>query len=198
MARVSRLLLAALGAVICAGASAGNLAIPSVAYGLLPSNSQQDPAIVTALPPGMSNLDPAALVYFVRWLQCSSLVQWCTPSEVYSRCTYEPKGTWFRGALFINAPQAWPYCSECPVFAIAARLRVLTRVRYPFRLSQCRSWKLSTTAATLRPSRRTRARSTPSPRPWASRCRASWATRRRRLRRCLRGPARRARGLSAC
>ena len=80
MARVSRLLLTALGAVLCAGVSAGNLAIPFVAYGLLPSNSQQDPAIVTALPPGMSNLDPAALVYFVRWLQCSSLVQWCTPS----------------------------------------------------------------------------------------------------------------------
>ena len=110
MAPVTRLLLAALGAVLCAGASAGNLAIPGIAYGLLPSNSQQDPAIVTALPPGMSNLDPAALVYFVRWLQCSSLVQWCTPSEVYSKCTYEPKGTWFRGALFINAPQSWPYC----------------------------------------------------------------------------------------
>ena len=132
MAPVSRLLLAALGAALCAGAAAGNLAIPWVAYGLLPSNSQQDPAIVTALPPGMSNLDPAALVYFVRWLQCSSLVQvrrlrctahlssrasdvrsrrqWCTPSEVYSKCTYEPKGTWFRGALFINAPQSWPYC----------------------------------------------------------------------------------------
>jgi len=29
---------------------------------------------------------------------------------VYSRCTYEPKGTWFRGTLFINAPQSWPYC----------------------------------------------------------------------------------------
>ena len=71
MAPVSRLLLAALGAVLCADASAGNLAIPVVAYGLLPSNSGQDPAIVTALPPGMSNLDPAALVYFVRWLQCS-------------------------------------------------------------------------------------------------------------------------------
>ena len=110
MAPNSRLLLATLCAALCAGASAGNLAIPSVAYGLLPSNSQQDPAIVTALPPGMSNLDPAALVYFVRWLQCSSLVQWCTPSEVYSRCTYEPKGTWFRGTLFINAPQSWPYC----------------------------------------------------------------------------------------
>ena len=83
MAPAARLLLAALGAALCAVASAGNLAIPWVAYGLLPSNSNQDPAIVTALPPGMSNLDPAALVYFVRWLQCSSLVQWCTPSEVY-------------------------------------------------------------------------------------------------------------------
>jgi hypothetical protein len=99
--------------------------------GLLPSNSQQDPEIVTALPPGMSNLDPAALGYFVRWLQCSSLVQarapfrflvfhplmrcslrpqWCTPSEVYSKCTYEPQASWFRGALFINAPRSWPYC----------------------------------------------------------------------------------------
>jgi hypothetical protein len=81
-------------------------------------------------------------VYAVR-LQCSSLVQWCTPTEVrptrtrrasahnntdemcdsscssllrarvcsqvYSKCTYEPKGTWFRGTLFINAPQSWPY-----------------------------------------------------------------------------------------
>jgi hypothetical protein len=31
---------------------------------------------------------------------------------------------------------------ECPVFAIAARLRVLTRVRYPFCLSQRLSWRL--------------------------------------------------------
>jgi hypothetical protein len=57
-------------------------------------------------------------------LQCSSLTQWCTPTEaraasalrsllldarlthlacsqVYEKCTYEPKGTWFRGTLFI-------------------------------------------------------------------------------------------------
>jgi hypothetical protein len=43
------------------------------------------------------------------------------------RVTYLGGG---RAELFLSA-------SECPVFAIAARLRVLTRVRCPFRLSQC-------------------------------------------------------------
>ena len=62
-----RLLLAALAAASVACASADNIAIPWVFYGLLPSNSQQDPNIVTHLPPGMSFLGPDAIGYFVRW-----------------------------------------------------------------------------------------------------------------------------------
>ncbi len=59
---------------------------------------------------------PCANSYFIRWLQCSTLTAWCTPTEVYSRCTYEPKGTWFRGFIGypvlgqINAPNSWAYC----------------------------------------------------------------------------------------
>jgi putative endopeptidase len=41
------------------------------------------------------------------------------------------RSRWFMAPQVVNA-----YYSECPVFAIAARLRVLTRVRYP---SACRS-----------------------------------------------------------
>ena len=37
--------------------------------------------------------------YFTRWLQCSALTAWCTPTEVYSLCTYEPSGSWYKGAL---------------------------------------------------------------------------------------------------
>ena len=37
-------------------------------------------------------------------------MQWCTPEEVYAKCTYEPKGSWYRASMFINAPLDWPYC----------------------------------------------------------------------------------------
>jgi len=48
--------------------------------------------------------------------------------------------TWFLGARYGCAGVEGLDCSpesECPVFAIAAHLRVLTRVRYPFCVSQC-------------------------------------------------------------
>ena len=55
-----------------------------------------------------------------RRLQCSSLVQWCTPTEVYARCTYEPKGSWFRGFLPINAPQSWSCVPHASVLTFGA------------------------------------------------------------------------------
>ena len=67
MARAGRLLFATLAAAACASTSAANLAIPGWALGLLPSNSHQDPKYVTALPPGLTPLDPGAVIYFVRW-----------------------------------------------------------------------------------------------------------------------------------
>ena len=45
------------------------------------------------------------------YLRCSTLVRSCTPAEVLRRCTYEPRGSWFRERRSrSNAPLDWPYC----------------------------------------------------------------------------------------
>lgn len=49
------------------------------------------------LPDGVRRNTPAADRYWTKWLQCSTLVVWCTPEEVACGCTYEPTGTWYRG-----------------------------------------------------------------------------------------------------
>ncbi len=38
------------------------------------------------LPPGVRRGTPAADAYFRRWLQCSTLVTWCTVAEVACGC----------------------------------------------------------------------------------------------------------------
>jgi len=45
------------------------------------------------------------------YLRCSTLARSCTPAEVLRRCTYEPRGSWFRERRSrSNAPLDWPYC----------------------------------------------------------------------------------------
>lgn len=47
------------------------------------------------------------------WLRCSTLPRPCTVSETLRRCTYEPKGTWYRERRSrVNAPLDWPYCED--------------------------------------------------------------------------------------
>ena len=58
----------------------------------------------------------------------------------FPQCTYEPKGTWFRGTLFINAPQSWPYCMS-ELEAIYARC--------DFAAKQADSCQIHTIAASM-------------------------------------------------
>ena len=45
------------------------------------------------------------------YLRCSTLLRSCTPGEVLRRCTYEPRGAWYRELRSrTNAPLDWPYC----------------------------------------------------------------------------------------
>ena len=45
------------------------------------------------------------------YLRCSTLLRSCTPGEVLRRCTYEPRGAWYRERRSrTNAPLDWPYC----------------------------------------------------------------------------------------
>ena len=47
------------------------------------------------------------------WLRCSTLPRPCTVAETLRRCTYEPKGTWYRERRSrVNAPLDWPYCED--------------------------------------------------------------------------------------
>jgi len=50
-------------------------------------SGRQDPAVVTELPPGCASgtNSNCANTYFSRWLACSTLSVWCTPSEARSR-----------------------------------------------------------------------------------------------------------------
>ena len=51
------------------------------------------------LPDGVKRYTPAADRYYRRWLQCSTVVEWCTPEEVACGCTYEIPGEWSRGSF---------------------------------------------------------------------------------------------------
>jgi hypothetical protein len=51
------------------------------------------------LPDGVQRNTPAADKYYRRWLQCSTVVEWCTPEEVACGCTYEIPGEWSRGSF---------------------------------------------------------------------------------------------------
>jgi hypothetical protein len=65
------------------------------------------------LPDGVQRHTPAADRYFTRWLQCSTMVEWCTPEEVQCGCTYEVPGTWSRGSYpweSGNNVTEWPPC----------------------------------------------------------------------------------------
>jgi hypothetical protein len=47
------------------------------------------------------------------WLRGSTLPRRCPVAETLRRCTYEPKGTWYRERRSrVNAPLDWPYCED--------------------------------------------------------------------------------------
>jgi hypothetical protein len=47
------------------------------------------------------------------WMRCSTLARPCTVAETLRRCTYEPKGSWYRERRSrVNAPLDWPYCED--------------------------------------------------------------------------------------
>ena len=47
------------------------------------------------------------------WMRCSTLARPCTVAEALRRCTYEPKGSWYRERRSrVNAPLDWPYCED--------------------------------------------------------------------------------------
>jgi hypothetical protein len=49
--------------------------------------------------------------FFDDWQRCSTLIRPCTIRETLSRCTYEPRNSWYRERRSrINAPVGWPYC----------------------------------------------------------------------------------------
>ena len=59
---------------------------------------------VTTIFPG----NPTALDDYMR---CSTIVRPCSVAELLRRCTYEPRGTWYRERISrMNAPLTWPYC----------------------------------------------------------------------------------------
>ena len=59
---------------------------------------------VTTIFPG----NPTALDDYMR---CSTLVRPCTLEELLRKCTWEPRGTWYRERISrMNAPINWPYC----------------------------------------------------------------------------------------
>jgi len=52
--------------------------------------------------------NPSAIDDYMR---CATLVRPCSVEEVLRKCTYEPRGTWYRERLSrMNAPLTWPYC----------------------------------------------------------------------------------------
>jgi hypothetical protein len=77
MAPASKVLALALAAACAGSASAASLAIPGWAYGLLPRNSNQDPAVVTELPPGINTFDFQSNIYFIRWCACVCAAMRC-------------------------------------------------------------------------------------------------------------------------
>lgn len=59
---------------------------------------------VTTIFPG----NPTALDDYMR---CSTLVRPCSLEELLRKCTWEPRGTWYRERISrMNAPINWPYC----------------------------------------------------------------------------------------
>ena len=65
------------------------------------------------LPDGVKRYTPKADRYYTRWLQCSTVVEWCTPEEVRCGCTYEVSGEWSRGSFpweSGNNVTEWPPC----------------------------------------------------------------------------------------
>lgn len=53
------------------------------------------------------------------YLRCSTLLRSCTPGEVLRRCTYEPRGAWYRERRSrTNAPLDWPYCEPDLVISL--------------------------------------------------------------------------------
>ena len=61
--------------------SIGQWAIDSSAFGAPHARAEYE------LPDGVKRDTPAADRYWNKWLQCSSLVAWCTPEEVACGCT---------------------------------------------------------------------------------------------------------------
>ena len=52
--------------------------------------------------------NPTALDDYMR---CATLVRPCSVEEVLRKCTYEPRGTWYRERISrMNAPLTWSYC----------------------------------------------------------------------------------------
>jgi len=52
--------------------------------------------------------NPTALDDYMR---CATLVRPCSVEEVLRKCTYEPRGTWYRERISrMNAPLTWTYC----------------------------------------------------------------------------------------
>ena len=89
--------------------SIGQWAIDSPAFG------GPHPRAEYELPDGVKRDTPAADRYWNKWLQCSSLVAWCTPEEVACGCTFEPDGdgAWYKGRFDWNSgkdPKIWPPC----------------------------------------------------------------------------------------
>jgi hypothetical protein len=85
MAPASKLLALALAAACAGSASAANMAIPSWAYGLLPRGSNQDPAVVIELPPGVNTFDFQSNIYFIRWCAFLGLSYVCAAMR-WQRC----------------------------------------------------------------------------------------------------------------
>ena len=89
----------------------------------IPPRPNVDPNYVTYTAQGLMGSFMQALTYIIAvpfannptffddWQRCSTLIRPCTIRETLSRCTYEPRNSWYRERRSrINAPVSWPYC----------------------------------------------------------------------------------------
>ena len=89
----------------------------------IPPRPNVDPNYVTYTAQGLMGNSLQALTWIVAvpfannptffddWQRCSTLIRPCTIRETLSRCTYEPRNSWYRERRSrINAPVGWPYC----------------------------------------------------------------------------------------
>ena len=104
----------------------------------LPTVGRAWPLRATLPPPGSPLKNWAALGVTVPCMDTSLATAWLNAPEVREALHAAPIATTGPFAMCSNAIRYTHDAGEFPVFAIAASLRVLTRVRYPFCLSLSR------------------------------------------------------------